>query len=391
MMKGFKRGNLFFVIVALFWFSQYIYVPFFSPYLVTLGVSASLIGVIVGMYGFTQIALRIPLSLWGNRTGGHKIIIGGGLLCVMLSCAIPLFTDSWVGYFLVRTLAGAASSTWVSYTAYQLEAGSDGATGRMGYLFAANTGGCCVSQVIGTLCYDHIGMRALFMISVCAVAAALVLLLLTPFRKRKAAEGGPGAVTLRDDLTSVLKNRVFWVCALIELIVQFLIYATVLGFTPVYAQALGAGSLALGLIQIINQLCAVGISLSFGRLGKRRLPERGLLAASFAILAGFCFFSPYCGVAGVVAIQVAAGVGFGIGNVIPVANAGRELTARQQILSMGFFQTIYGVGMSAGPAITGVMIERTGGEFREVFGILALVALAGMALTLAAYRNPRRA
>jgi hypothetical protein len=75
MMKGFNCGNLFFVIVVLFWFSQYIYVPFFSPYLVTLG-------------------------------------------------------------------------------------------------------------VIGTLCYDHIGMRALFMISVCAVATAFALLLLTPFRKR---------------------------------------------------------------------------------------------------------------------------------------------------------------------------------------------------------------
>lgn len=386
-MKRFKQDNLFFVVVALFWFAQYIYLPFFSPYLITLGISASLVGIIVGSYGFVQLALRIPLSVAGSRFGSHKLIIGGGVVCIILSCSFPLVSDSWVGFLLTRAFAGAASSTWVSYTAYLLEGAEDAANRRMGFLLAANSGGCCMSQIVGTLIYGHIGMRMMFTVSVAVASLAFVLLILTPFRQRPVTDKQAHSIT--EDISDVLKNKKFWICAGQEAIVQFLIYATILGFTGVFAQeTLGAKSLHLGVISVLCQLLSVMTSVVLGRLGKRKLPERGIMTATFLIIAAYCAFTPACSLTGVILIQIAGGIGYGIGNVIPLANAGRELGVRHQILSMGLFQTIYGLGMTTGPAVTGFLFDKTGNNYSFTFALLAVVAVAGAVITLLAYKNP---
>lgn len=46
------QKNLLLIIVVLFWFAQYVYVPFQTPYLLTMQVSSSMIGIIIGIYGF---------------------------------------------------------------------------------------------------------------------------------------------------------------------------------------------------------------------------------------------------------------------------------------------------------------------------------------------------
>ena len=59
---GSKRALLC-TVTALFWFAQYVYVPFLTPYLLSLSITATVTGVIVGAYGVTQMLLRIPLGL----------------------------------------------------------------------------------------------------------------------------------------------------------------------------------------------------------------------------------------------------------------------------------------------------------------------------------------
>jgi len=384
-----KKENLFFVIVAMFWFAHYIYIPFFSPYLIALGISASFVGIIIGSYGFTQLVLRIPLSIVGSRAGTHKTIIGAGILCTILAAVSPIVVDSWVAFLIARALAGVGAATWISYSAYLLEGAEDAANQRMGYLMAANSAGCFSSQVVGTLIYGRVGMRMLFTASMGIAALAFILLQLTPFRKRAVSTGQRPAVM--PNLAGVLRNKNFWVCSGLELIVLFLLYATTFGFTGVFAQeALGAGPLVLGALSVMFQLCSMLISMSFGKLGRRKLPERGITTLAFLLIAAHCVAIPFCGLTGIILIQIVAGIGFGIGNILTMANAGRELDESQQILSMGLFQTIYSFGMLLGPMFTGVMFDHTGNNYFLTFSILALIAAAGAALTLIAYKNPPR-
>lgn len=85
-MKGIKRffmdksklnyqKNLLLIIVVLFWFAQYVYVPFQTPYLSTMQVSSSMIGIIIGTYGFSQMILRMPIGIMADKNGRHKLFI----------------------------------------------------------------------------------------------------------------------------------------------------------------------------------------------------------------------------------------------------------------------------------------------------------------------------
>ncbi len=47
-------------ITVFFWFAQYVYIPFLTPYLFTLSMTATMVGLIVGAYGVTQLVLRSP-------------------------------------------------------------------------------------------------------------------------------------------------------------------------------------------------------------------------------------------------------------------------------------------------------------------------------------------
>jgi len=432
-----NRLKLFLIVVALFWFAQYIYSPFFSPYLTMVGIPASLVGVIAGAYGFTQMALRIPLSIGGSILGKHKTIIGWGLVVVAVSCVLPLVSQSWVAFLLLRALAGVASSTWISYSAFMLEMAEAGDASRlMGLIMTANGAGIFVAQLVGMALYGRYGIRSLFVLAICAAGVALVLLSRTALgamggRDEGDAEGaGAGADAGADagvaagtdagasagvsestvgeasaaavgsapgvtpafskrSFLQVLTNKNLWLCSSLLTVGMWVLFSSNYAFTGVYAQeARGADALQLGLIAMVCQAAATITSAGFGRLGERRLPERGLLTVGFLALALFCALTPLFGGAPLIALQALGGFGFALVNVLLFANVGRNLAPDQQLMVMGVFQSVYSIGMTVGPALTGAILESSAGDFTLAFGILAGVALVGVTVTLIAYRNP---
>src|SRR5690606_20942854 len=57
---------LFLFATLCFWCSMYTYVPILSPYLEHIGFRYSLIGIVLGSYGFMQLLVRFPLGLWSE-------------------------------------------------------------------------------------------------------------------------------------------------------------------------------------------------------------------------------------------------------------------------------------------------------------------------------------
>ena len=55
-----KKRFLIYLATFFFWFAQYVYNPYMTPYLLGLYITASFAGVIVGMYGSTQLICRLP-------------------------------------------------------------------------------------------------------------------------------------------------------------------------------------------------------------------------------------------------------------------------------------------------------------------------------------------
>ena len=78
-MKEHSKNQTYLLIsVVFFWLAQYVYTPFQTPYLTTLGLSSRFIGIIIGAYGISQMLLRIPVGVMADLGGTHKrqILIG---------------------------------------------------------------------------------------------------------------------------------------------------------------------------------------------------------------------------------------------------------------------------------------------------------------------------
>jgi len=408
------REKFFYPTVALFWFALYVYVPFLSPYLMTIGIAATTIGLVAGVYGVSQLILRIPLGILGRIAGNHKLIIGIGLLLSCFTFILPLFSHSWVCFFITRLLAGAACSTWINYTAYMLEGAGSSANRRMGYVMACNTGGICLSQFVGMLFYEHIGINGLFIIASAASGVAFLLLLLTPFYKGgvngdltgagapdHSLQGGETEIIQKNAgensfsaamtmFAEVIKNRQLWLCSIIMSLSWWVLFSTNYSFTGVYAKdVLGTSGMHLGLIAFVAQVASVATSLSLGRLGKYKLPERKILVVAFLFAAVYALLTPFCrSDNALVALQIVGGITYAIPNVLLFANAGRELSDKQQILSMGVFQSVYSFGMVFGPAITGILYDLTG-SYVIAFAQIAFIALFAAFLTFLQYRDSK--
>ena len=53
--------RLILLLVCIFWFGQYVYIPYQTTYLIEKGVSADVVGIIIGAYGLVQIFFRIDV------------------------------------------------------------------------------------------------------------------------------------------------------------------------------------------------------------------------------------------------------------------------------------------------------------------------------------------
>ncbi len=367
-----KRNDaLFLSIVTLFWFSQYIFVPFLSPHLAALGVTASLSGVILGAYGFSQLVLRIPVSVSEDCTCRHKLFMTGGLAALVLGSALPLLSSAPAVYLLSRTLAGVSASTWVSYTVGFTGAGGD-VKQRMGQLVTANNLGVMLSYIAGGALYEALGMKTLYIISTLVAAAALALL---PLCRVKGA-GQPHPFRLRDVL-AVLCNRRLLLVSLMGALMQLITFA-VQSFVSTYAQTLGASGVGISLIAIAFNAAGVLASTLFSRGLFRRISERAFCAMGFGVMALYCAMMPVCsGVWMVIAAQMVGGVGRTLLYTYQMAVCAQDVPAQSKATATGIYQCIYSLGMTFGPVLMGWFIDGTG-SYRASFLLISAFALAGV-------------
>ena len=93
------QKNLLIAIVVLFWFAQYVYVPFQTPYLIGMQVSSSMVGIIIGIYGFSQMALRMPIGIMADKNGHHKFFIIVGVASSALASIFRILLSPEIGFF----------------------------------------------------------------------------------------------------------------------------------------------------------------------------------------------------------------------------------------------------------------------------------------------------
>ncbi|HWQ61677.1 MAG TPA: MFS transporter [Negativicutes bacterium] len=370
------RRSLVLVITAFFWFAAYTYVPTLGPYARTLGASYDMIGLIIGSYGAVQFLLRVPVGLCSDAWGKRKaFVVAGAALAMASAFGMWAQPSAWALLFY-RALSGVAAAAWVAYTVLFASYYPAGDSPKaMGYLTAAGAVGQVCAMFLGGLAAEWHGLTAPFLLGALGGAVAIALSL---FVRDEVTTAKPVNTAV---LAEITRDRPFLRICGLGVLYQILTFATVFGFSPLAAKALGAGGFELGLLVTVAILPSIAASALSGTLFRRRFGEGGTLALGFAFMGLSSVTIPLCGtLAALYLSQMACGFGRGLIMGLLMGLSIKNFPAEKRATAMGVYQAAYALGMFIGPVLTGVIAGWL--DLNTGFLVIGLAGLAGAWLAL---------
>lgn len=375
-MQKLNGKRLFEIAVVFFWASEYCHAPYFTPYLGSLGISSTLIGLIVGCYGFTQMLVRIPLGIATDATSGYKAVTVGGLFFTTLSSfGLWLFTDVRL-IFLFRVFAGVAASAWiamtVAYMSYYKEEDTVNATALLNSL---NNCGKLLAFVLGAVAAQFFGYRAALFMS---FLTGLIGLCLVPFTKKVELKRSSASLS---HFLGCLKNKNTLIPALLAAVSMMIVHGTVFSFTSTLAERVGASALMLSVLSMVFTLVQIlstnFIKSDFIKNGRRNVE----LCCGFLLMSGYLVILAFASNSYMILCgQIIAGFAFAMLNSLLMSECVRGVPAGEKTTAMGIYQAVYGIGMTIGPVYMGRIMDSLGSRtgcllFAAFVALVALIVL----------------
>ncbi len=372
-----KNGSagLLFAVTSLFWCAQYSYTQFINPELARMGMNAAFMGLVSGTYGLTQTLLRIPAGMAADRLGRQKPFVLLGCLLTALSSGGMLLFYQPGGFLLFRGLAGAASAAWVSFTIlFSAYFPHQEAPRRISQLNLANMGGRLGGFLVVLFLAPALGIPFAFAFSL--LCGAMALLSGVFIRETPAVRQG---ITLRE-LAGVSRNPYLRASAIVAVLAQMVAFSTYAGFTVNAAKALGAGDAMLSWLNIALLLPTLLINWLLTAYLIHRYAARALVTLGF--IAGFlyCLLVPLAQNMGqLLAIQFLGGCCSSLTFAALLGQCVRDVQRERRAVAMGFFQAVYGIGMTLGPIVMGLLTDWAG--LKTAFFCVAGFAAVSAVLT----------
>ena len=161
--------------------------------------------------------------------------------------------------------------------------------------------------------------------------------------------------------------------SLLAAVSQYANWAATFGFMPILAEGLGATDVMLSLlvsmhigVVIITNLGAAGL---VNRMGARRLALIAFVLLSGGI--GLAALAP--SLTGIFVAQFLIAVSQGISYPVLMGMSIRDVADAQRNTAMGLHQSVYAMGMFAGPWLSGLLADAIG--IRPMFGVTAIACL----------------
>lgn len=384
------------VIIALFWFAQYIYVPNTAPYLLAQKVTADFVGIIVGVYGGVQMSLRFPMGILADWLGKHKLIIIAGCAFSGGASVVRILESTGNGFLIANIMSGVASSLWVSFmllgTKYITP---DRMQTQIGYIFAANNFGIMLAFIASAVCFEGFGMDFLCLCS--ALSGALALLLALSLK-----EDDPAYAHLHEppeskhrpivaDLVKVALRKRIWFFAFLAAIQQGVTMTTIMSFSNEAALRIGGSSYEMGVMTIVFILFNVISSYYSGKPPFTRISQGFLVSSALFMLAAYCFLSVMVThIYLLIIIQVFLGWSFGFVFSIATSEAIVGVEHYRRSSAIGLFQALFAVGMTTIPIIAGRIIELDDGDLKAAFFFQGWLCIIAFVATVYFYYMKRR-
>jgi MFS transporter, DHA1 family, multidrug resistance protein len=376
-----KYYHLFFIVVTfVYWFSMYIYVPIFVPYIYHLGGTAALAGLIVGSYGIMQIILRFPMGILSDIWGIRKPFIIFGLATSVISCLGFALNESLTFTLVSRVISGVTASTWVAFTVlYASYFEKVESTRAMGNIQCITVLAQLTSMGLSGYLVGKWGWKAPFYFGACiGVIGFIMSFWIKEINKRE-------MIKQKIQIQKLVKHSMILKASLLSALAHSVLFITMFGFTPNQALNLGATKESLMILVFSFMIPHAFAPIVTGRYLLTRFNRWHILFAGFLGAAVFSILIPL--VRNLPLLYVTQGFnGFALGLLIPLLMgiAIQEIPKNKYATAMGIFQSLYAFGIFLGPFIAGKFIQRNGLE--SVFYLAGFLALLGTVLSIVWYK-----
>jgi MFS family permease len=365
--------------IFLFWASLYMYVPILPTHARALGATDDQIGLILGSYGLTQLFLRLPLGLLSDRLGRKKVFALLGTLLVGASGLGLALAKTPLALFAFRAVSGGAATAWVTISVlYNSHFPIEHAVRTSGQLNFLSAVGQILAMSTGGFLAQRYGAAATFWSSL--ILCAPVLLAFSVVRDVRARPGL--GITWQQFGKAITTPRLLLVSGLAACS-QYALFGTSLGFAAVRAQDLGASDAQLGILTTAVQVAKAIPMFALSLRGRPR-SGRWMTAVGLALIAAPLFVFPFLTRFYLLVVcQAVIGLGVGIGFPVLMGLALQAVEPEARASAMGVFQSVYAIGMTLGPVISGGVARAWGitAVYLTTGGLLAVaVAVAAVAL-----------
>ncbi|SUW09523.1 putative transporter [Brachyspira pilosicoli] len=367
--------NTLFIIMILYWFSLYTYIPFQVPYLYALNVTPSIVGIILGLYGASQMILRFPFGIISDYFGKYKIFIVLGSLLSAVSCIIKIVYPSANGFLVGNILTGVAASTWlmymVLYYSYFDKSKEHMAASKC---LVANVIGMFLGFLFATIFYQKFGMNLMLIAAAFAAFAATILALFLKEEKREKKNN-------IKDLILVIKNKRLLFFSVLSIIEQGIHMAASVSFTLNRIKELGGASYLVGIASLLNMFFAIVSAYIASTSFASKRGSKFYVPFSFVLLGLYCVAVILTkNIFVIVASQILSGLSIGMLASYLTSEALIEIDRDKKSSAMGFYQTAYSIGIFIYPIITGKIVEMYSIEMAYIFLTASAVICAFIAL-----------
>ena len=325
-------------------------------------------GIVLAQYGLWQALIRLPLGIAADWLGRRKPFIVAGLILAGLGAWVMGTAESVGGMAVGRAITGLAAGTWVPLTvAFSgLFPAQEAIRATSILTFVGSVGRVAATSATGLL--NELGGYSLAFLLASGAAALGVLVMFSvrerAHRPRRPSVAGIGHLITRPDVL---------LPSLLAAVSQYANWAVTYGFLPILAERLGATDVTLSAlvsmhIGVVTVMTLVAAGL-VNRLGARRL-----VLISFVLTSG--------GI-GLVAVaqsltlifvaQFFLGIAQGLGYPVLMGMSIRDVADAERNTAMGLHQSVYAIGMFAGPWLSGILADAMG--IRWMFGVTAFACL----------------
>jgi MFS family permease len=364
---------LYILIAFLYWSALYLYVPTLPTYVQSRGEDLALVGIVLSQYGLWQAFIRLPLGIAADSLGRRKPFIVAGIVLAGLGAWLMGAAEETGGLLVGRAITGLAAGTWVPLTVAfsSLFPAAQAIRATAILTFVGSAGRMIASGVTGSL--NELGGYVLaFNLAACVAAVALLFVL--PVREPSHPPRRPS----RGGISRLITRRDVLVPSLLAAVSQYANWAITFSFMPILAEHLGATDITLSLlpsmhIGVVTAMTLVTATV-VARVGARRLVYATFLLVSCGI--GLGALAP--SLVWVFVAQFCLGVAQGLGYPVLMGLSIRDVDDVERTTAMGLHQSVYAIGMFAGPWLGGLLADALG--LRPMFGVTAAACLVAATL-----------